>query len=291
MSPAARPARRLQEALPLVPGALFLLALFVVPLASLFLLSLRPVDGYYEPLPGFSLENYRNVFTSSYFSESLGYTIRTALLVTVLCAMLAYPVAWVLSRSTSRTFRMLATIVVVSPLLSSVVVRSFGWRALLSADGLFNRVLIGVGLTDRPLNLLSGQVTVVVVIVHVLLPFAVVTLATSLGRIDEGLLRASSSMGAHPVRTFRQIIWPLSIPGLISGAIIVFSLSMGIYVTPMLVGGANQPLAGLRVYDQAMRVFNHPGAAALSFVLFLVSLLVILLLGAAGRAWDRRIHE
>lgn len=291
MSRTTRSSKRLREAIPLAPGALFLLALFVVPLASLLLLSLRPVDGYYEPLPGFSLENYRNVFTSSYFSESLVYTIRTALLVTVLCAVLAYPVAWMLSRSTSKTFRMLATIVVVSPLLSSVVVRSFGWRSLLSAEGLFNRILIALGLTDGPMNLLSGPITVVVVVVHVLLPFAVVTLATSLGRIDEGLLRASSSMGAHPIRTFRQVIWPLSIPGLISGGTIVFSLSMGIYVTPMLVGGANQPLAGLRVYDQAMRVFNHPGAAALSFVLFLVSLVVILLLTMAGRAWDRRVHE
>ncbi len=96
------------------------------------------------------------------------------------------------------------------------------------------------------------------------------------------------------MRTFGRVVLPLSLPGLLSGgAIIVFSLSMGIYVTPMLVGGgANQPLAGLRVYDLAMRVFNRPGAAALSFVLFAISLLVILVLSAlGGRAWDRRLHD
>ncbi|MGA4670435.1 ABC transporter permease [Propionibacteriaceae bacterium Y1923] len=286
-----RTKRRLLEALPLLPAGIFLLALFVVPLISLFLLSVRPVDGFYEPLPGFSLDNYRNVFTSSYFSDALWYTIRMAVIVTVLCAVLAFPVAWVLSRSSSKVVRMIATIVVVSPLLTSVVVRSFGWRALLSAEGLFNGLLTGLGLVERPLNLLSGPVTVVVVVVHVLLPFAVVTLATSLGRIDDNLLRASASMGSRPVRTFARVVLPLSVPGLVSGAVIVFSLSMGIYVTPMLVGGANQPLAGLRVYDQAMRVFNHPGAAALSFVLFGISLVAIALLNAAGRAWDRRIHD
>lgn len=282
--------RRVVAALPLTPGVLFLLALFVVPLLSLLVLSLRPVDGFYEPLPGFSLDNYRDLLSNEYFSGAIAYTVRMALLVTVLCAVLAFPVAWVLSRSRSATFRMIATLVVVSPLLTSVVVRSFGWRALLSADGIVNGLLTGLGLADRPLNLLTGPVTVVVVVVHVLLPFAVVTLATSLGRIDDNLLRASSSMGAGPFRTFRQIVLPLSIPGLISGAVIVFSLSMGIYVTPMLVGGANQPLAGLRVYDQAMQVFNHPAAAALSFALFAISLLAILVLTALGRVWDRRLH-
>ncbi|WP_051215397.1 ABC transporter permease [Granulicoccus phenolivorans] len=291
MKPATRARRRLLEYLPLAPGGLFLIALFVVPLVSLFVLSLRPIDAYYEPLPGFSPDNYRTVFTTAYFSGALGYTLRMALIVTVVCAVLAFPVAWVLSRSTSKVFRMIATIVVVSPLLTSVVVRSFGWRALLAADGLVNGLLTGIGVVERPLNLLSGPVTVVVVVVHVLLPFAVVTLATSLGRIDDSLLRASASMGARPVRTFGRVVLPLSLPGLLSGAIIVFSLSMGIYVTPMLVGGANQPLAGLRVYDLAMRVFNRPGAAALSFVLFAISLLVILVLSALGRAWDRRLHD
>lgn len=291
MNQPIRTRRHLLKALPLLPGGLFLLAVFVVPLVGLFVLSLRPVDAFYDPLPGFSLGNYRALFNSGYFSDALWYTIRMAVIVTVVCAVLAYPVAWVLSRSGSAAFRIIATIVVVSPLLTSVVVRSFGWRALLSAEGLFNSVLTGLGLAERPLNLLSGPVTVVVVVAHVLLPFAVVTLATSLGRIDDNLLRASSSMGSRPLNTFWRVVLPLSVPGLVSGAVIVFSLAMGIYVTPMLVGGANQPLAGLRVYDQAMRVFNHPVAAALSFVIFGISLVVILLLSSAGRVWDRRIHD
>ena len=291
MSQPIRTRRHLLEALPLVPAGLFLLALFVVPLVSLFVLSLRPVDGFYEPQPGLSLDNYRVIFTSSYFSDALLYTVRMALVVTLLCAVLAFPVAWVLSRAESALLRMIAVMVVVSPLLTSVVVRSFGWRALLSADGLFNSVLVGTGIVDRSLSLLAGPFTVILVVTHVLLPFAVVTLATSLGRIDPDLLRASASMGARPSRTFAQVVLPLSVPGLISGAVIVFSLSMGIYVTPMLVGGANQPLAGLRVYDQAMRVFNHPGAAATSFALFAISVLAILGLSALGRVSERRIRD
>lgn len=273
----------------MVPGGLFLLLLFVVPLLSMFVLSFRPVDSFYTVLPGFTLDHYSNVATSRYFSRTLAYTVRMAVIVTIVCAVLAYPVAWLLVRSRSAVWRMIIVLIVISPLLTSVVVRSFGWRVLLSAQGPLNSLLDTLGL-GRDANLLLGPVTVVVVVTHVLLPFAIVTLATSLGRIDDDLLRASSSMGSSAFRTFSRVVLPLSIPGLLSGAVIVFSLAMGIYVTPMLVGGANQPLAGLRVYDQAMRVFNQPAAAALSIVMFAISLVAILVLNHLARRWERSIH-
>jgi len=239
--------RRLTSLVPLLPGGLFLLGLFIVPLISTFVLSLRPTDPFYDPLPGFSTQQYVTVFTSNYYLQALIYTARMALIVTAICAVLAFPVAWLLIHARSRAVRTLIMLIVVSPLLTSVVVRSFGWRILLSAEGPINSILQTIGLTGAPLNLLSGKLTVIVVVTHVLLPFAVVTLSTSLSKIDPALLRASSSLGASPARTFATVVLPLAIPGLISGAVLVFSLSMGIYVTPLLVGGANQPLAGLRV--------------------------------------------
>lgn len=288
MSPSIRTRRRLTSLLPLVPGGAFLLLLFVVPLVSMFLLSFRPVDSFYDVLPGFTFEHYEAVGGTRYFSQTLLYTVRMALIVTVLCAVLAYPVAWLLVRSRSAVWRMIIVLIVISPLLTSVVVRSFGWRVLLSAQGPVSSLLNAVGLGSG--NLLLGPGTVITVVTHVLLPFSIVTLATSLGKIDDSLLRASSSMGASAFRTFARVVLPLSIPGLLSGAVIVFSLAMGIYVTPMLVGGANQPLAGLRVYDQAMRVFNQPAAAALSIVMFTISLAVIVGLNYLTRVWERRIH-
>lgn len=290
MTVSAHTRRRLTSLVPLLPGGLFLLGLFIVPLISTFVLSLRPTDPFYDPLPGFSTQQYVTVFTSNYYLQALIYTARMALIVTAICAVLAFPVAWLLIHARSRAVRTLIMLIVVSPLLTSVVVRSFGWRILLSAEGPINSILQTIGLTGAPLNLLSGKLTVIVVVTHVLLPFAVVTLSTSLSKIDPALLRASSSLGASPARTFATIVLPLAIPGLISGAVLVFSLSMGIYVTPLLVGGANQPLAGLRVYDQALRVFNKPGAAALSFTLFAISLTAIALLNAISRRWERRIH-
>ncbi len=290
MTVSAHTRRRLTSLVPLLPGGLFLLGLFIVPLISTFVLSLRPTDPFYDPLPGFSTQQYVTVFTSNYYLQALIYTARMALIVTAICAVLAFPVAWLLIHARSRAVRTLIMLIVVSPLLTSVVVRSFGWRILLSAEGPINSILQTIGLTGAPLNLLSGKLTVIVVVTHVLLPFAVVTLSTSLSKIDPALLRASSSLGASPARTFATVVLPLAIPGLISGAVLVFSLSMGIYVTPLLVGGANQPLAGLRVYDQALRVFNKPGAAALSFTLFAISLTAIALLNATSRRWERRIH-
>lgn len=290
MSASIRSRRRMASLAPLAPGGLFLLLMFAVPLVSMVILSFRPTDGFYEPLPGFGLDQYRTVLGSRYFYESLLCTIRMALIVTVLCSVLAFPVAWMLVHARTSVARTAIVLIVISPLLTSVVVRSFGWRVLLSADGPLNRALLATGLIDAPLPLLSGPWTVVAVVTHVLLPFAIVTLSTALGRIDGTLFRASASMGASPLRTFATVVLPLSVPGLISGAMIVFSLAMGIYVTPMLVGGANQPLAGLRVYDQAMRVFNKPAAAALSVALFAISLVVMAGLGALSRRWERRIH-
>lgn len=275
--------------LPLVPGGVFLLLLFVVPLASMVLLSFRPVDSFYSVLPGFTLDHYAAVVGTRYFSQTLIYTVQMALIVTLLCAVLAFPVAWLLVRSRSAVARMIIVLIVISPLLTSVVVRSFGWRVLLSAQGPVNSLLTALGFGPG-LNLLLGPGTVITVVTHVLLPFAIVTLATSLGKIDDSLLRASASMGASAFHTFARVVLPLSVPGLLSGAVIVFSLAMGIYVTPMLVGGANQPLAGLRVYDQAMRVFNQPAAAALSIAMFAISLLGIVILNHLTRLWERRIH-
>lgn len=275
----------------IIPGAVFLLALFVLPLMGLLVTSFRPTDEFNDPLPGWTAQHYLEVFNNPYSFRALGYTVALAVLVTALSGVLAYPVSWLLVRARTPLVRTLIIIVVISPLLTSVVVRSFGWRIILAANGPINTILTKLDLVDTPLRLLTGVGTVIVVVTHVLLPFMIVTLSTSLGKIEESLIRASSSMGATPLRTFLRVIFPLSVPGLASGAVIVFSLTMGIYVTPLLVGGANQPLAGLRVYDTSLRVFNQPLAAALSFILFGISLIAIIAINAISKTWERRFYD
>ncbi|MBO9569350.1 MAG: ABC transporter permease [Cellulomonas iranensis] len=272
---------------PAVLPTVFVLVAFLLPLAGLLVLSLRPTDAFNFALPGFSLRQYREVLTTPYLYRSLLESLSLAVRVSVTCLVLAYPVAWYLARAAHGWRKTLVFTVTLSPLLASEVVRSFGWRIVMAGEGPVNRTLQALGLTDASLPLLRSPWTVFLAVVHVLLPFAVIALTASLGAIDDAVLRASADLGASAAQTFRRVVLPLSAPGLVAGAVIVFSLTMGIYVTPLLVGGANQPLAGLRVQSEAMVTFNQPRAAALSFVLLLVTLVVCAVVTAVGRLAER----
>ena len=273
-----------------IPFVVFVLALFLVPLVQIVLLSFRPVDASGQPGDGFTLAQYTRVLTESFFSGALVRTVLTAALVMVLCVLLAYPAAYVLARRRAGLLRTLLFVLVISPLLTSVVVRTYGWVVLFSANGLVNRTLVGLGILDEPARLLTSYAAVVVSVTHVLLPFAIVPLTTALGGIDENVRRASQTLGAGPVRTFARITVPLSLPGMATGALVVFALAMGIYITPLLVGGSNQPLAGIRVYNQVTTIFDFPVAAALSLTLLVVTLLSTSALGFGFRAWQRRLE-
>jgi len=266
----------------IVPTA-FVVVAFLVPLIGLLILSLRPTDEFNSPLPGFSPEQYAKVFTTDYLWGSVVESLSLAARVSLVCLVLAFPLAWYLARSTSRVGKSIVFVITLSPLLTSEVVRSFGWRVVMSGEGPVNALLQAVGAIDEPLSLLRSPWTVFIAVVHVMLPFAVIALSASLRGIDEDLLRASAVIGASKVRTFFSIIVPLGAPGIVAALVIVFSLTMGIYVTPKLVGGANQPLAGLHIETMTKTTFDQPGAAALAFVLLAVTLVVCALLGVIGR--------
>lgn len=282
--------RRWHGSVYVVPLLVFLVALFLVPLVQMLVLSFRPVDSFGAVQPGFTLGQYRRVFTEAFFSETLWRTAGTALLVTVLCVLLAYPAAYVLANQRTGVLRTILFVIVISPLLTSVVVRSYGWVVLLSGNGPINRVLVGLGLLDEPARLLTSYGAVVASVTHVLLPFAIIPLTTALGAIDRNVTRAAAVLGATPVRTFFGITVPLSLPGIVTGALVVFALAMGIYITPLLVGGANQPLAGIRVYNQITTVYDYPVAAALSFALLVTTIVSTAVLGAVFRGWEKRLH-
>ncbi|GMA33166.1 ABC transporter permease [Litorihabitans aurantiacus] len=273
--------------IPAVVPAVFVVVAFLVPLAGLLVLSLRPTDSLNIPLDGFTLDQYRQVLTTPYLSGSLTESLSLAVRVSLTCLVLAFPVAWYLARTPSGWRKTVVFTITLSPLLTSEVVRSFGWRVVMSGEGPVNRTLQALGLIDASLPLLRSPWTVFLAVVHVLLPFAIIALTASLKGIDDAVLRASADLGAGAVRTFRSVVLPLATPGLVAGGVIVFSLAMGIYVTPLLVGGANQPLAGLRVRDEALVTFNQPRAAALSFVLLIVTLAVVGIATALSRLADR----
>lgn len=273
-----------------LPALVFVVVMFAFPLLQLAQLSLRPTDAFNRILGGLTVENFQRVFTEPYFADTIFFTLVNATVVTIVCMAAAFPLSWVITRTDRRWLKVLVFMVVISPMLTSVVVRSYGWRILLSAEGPVNSLLMGIGLLDQPLSLLTSRTGIVISIVHVLLPFFVLMLNSSLKSLDESVLRAAQSLGAGAARRFVQVILPLSVPGLVGGSIVVFSLAMGIYVTPLLIGGVNQPIGGLRVYTLVMSSFDYPMAAALSFVLLAISLVVAGLLGLVQFVWQRRIR-
>lgn len=273
----------------LVPTAFVVLA-FLVPLAGLLVLSFRPTDEFNNVVPGLTTIQYAEVLTTRYLYGSILESLSLAVRVSLACLVLGLPVAWFLARTANGAARAVVFVITLSPLLTSEVVRSFGWRVVMAGEGPVNVTLQALGITDAAVPLLRSPWTVFLAVVHVMLPFAILAMSASLRTIDASLLRASADLGASAPRTFVSVVLPLASPGIVAGLVIVFSLTMGIYVTPLLVGGANQPLAGLRIQTEAMTAFDQPRAAALSFVLLVVTLASCAVISMLGRLAERGRH-
>ncbi|MDO3408206.1 ABC transporter permease [Saccharibacillus sp. CPCC 101409] len=275
----------------LSPSLLFLTLFLLVPFVMLLVLSFRDVDSLLTVLPTYSFSQYIDVFTTPAYSRTIGSTLWMALVTTGICVLMAYPAAYLLVRTPSRGLRTFFYILLVSPLLTSVVIRTFAWIVLLAQNGLVNEVLINLHLINKPLSLLWNMNAVIIAYVQVMLPFAVLPLATSMGEIPPNLRRASMILGAGRIRTFFRVTLPLTIPGMLSGAVIVFSLAAGSYITPLLVGGRLQPLLPLAIYQQAVQVFNLPLAAAMSITLLLIVGIFVALAGWATKRWEGRMRD
>ena len=274
----------------LSPSLLFLVAFMVLPGVLLAALSLREVDGLLMVQPGFSLAQYGIIFTSPAYLDALWTTLWVSLATAFFCILLAYPAAWLLTTASSRSVRTLLYIVLVSPLLTSVVIRTFAWIVLLAQNGLINDAMIKLGIVTEPVSLLWNMKAVIIAYVQVMLPFAVLPIATSLGEIPASLTRASMSLGAGRVRTFFKVILPMTVPGMMTGAIIVFALAAGSYITPLLIGGRLQPLLPIAIYQQAVQIANLPLAAALSLTLLVMTGIVVYLMGGVVKRWERKIN-
>ncbi|MGN9863609.1 ABC transporter permease [Bacillus swezeyi] len=273
----------------LLPALLFLGVFLVFPFVLLLILSFRDVDGMMNTLDTYSFSHYIEVFTSGVYLNTIETTLWTALQTTVLCLVLAYPAAYLLVKAPTSKWRALFYILLVSPLLTSVVIRTFSWIVLLSQNGMVNEALLSMKLIEKPLPLLWNMNAVIIAYVQVMLPFAVLPLAGALSEINPSLKYASMSLGAGRVRTFFCVTLPLTIPGMITGAMIVFSLAAGSYITPLLVGGRMQPLLPLSIYQQVMQVFHLPLAAAMSFTLLAAVCVIITILGLILKRWEARM--
>lgn len=274
----------------LLPALLFLVLFLLGPLLVMVVQSLQQVDSLLDPIPGYSASQYWLVFSSPEYRFALWTTLWVALLTALVCLLLAWPAAWLLVSVNSRFWRTLLFMVLVSPLLTSVVIRTFAWIVLLAQNGLINDLLQAGQVIDRPLPLLWNMNAVIIAYVQVMLPFAVLPLVTSLNEIPPALKSASMSLGAGPLLTWYRLVLPLTLPGMLTGFLIVFSLAAGSYITPLLIGGRLQPLLPIAIYQQAMQIANLPLAAALALTLLFVTLLVAGAIGSLQKSWLRRVY-
>ena len=187
-----------------------------------------------------------------------------------------------------RWLKRLVYVIVIAPLFTSAIVRAFGWMVLLGRQGLVNGLLMGLGLVEEPLPLLFSEAGVIIGSVYILTPFMVLTVASVLQNLDPTLEEAAADLGARPSVSFWTVTWPLSVPGVVAGAVIVFTLSMSAYVTPSVLGGGKVKVIAMLVFEQFMALFQWPFGAALAVVLLLVTLAVI---GVAGRWGERRLES
>jgi putative spermidine/putrescine transport system permease protein len=266
----------------MVAPALALFAvMLVVPLALCVALSFNAFDADKGAVAGtFTLTHYLQVVQDSYYYEIFWRTLRISALVTLLCILIGAPEAYILSRM-GKPWRSIFLLIILAPLLISVVVRAFGWSMLLGPEGLVNAVLkrVGVG----PLKLLYNETAIVIALLHVMLPFMVIPVWTSLQKLDPWVENASLSLSASHFTTLRRVVLPQVMPGILSGSLIVFGLAASSFAIPGLLGGRRVKMVATLIYDEYLNALNWPLGAAIALILLAANLVIML-------GWNRAIE-
>ncbi len=271
-------------ALLLAPGLALLGLVLVWPFLVMMGLSVR------ERFPGpwvFTLAKYAEFLADDYLLNVALRTFNLGVAVTALTAVLGYPVAWFLARSNSR-LKHLVFLGTIFPLLVSIVVRTMGWTILLGNEGLVNYALLRFGMITEPLSLMQGFWSVVLGMVHVLLPFMVLSIATVLGRIDNAYNEAAATLGATPLRGFLTVTLPLSVQGIAAGSVIVFCLTVGAFITPLWLGRGHVTIMAIAIHEQMVTLVDWPGGAAAAMLLSVSTLVLLAAYGLLLRKWSRR---
>lgn len=246
-----------------VPATLYLLVLFVAPIGLILSLSLT---GGATPAA-----SYARIFEAPVYLHVLANTFRIGVGVTLGCLVLGYPLAYLVSTLPPRRATLILGMVAL-PWFTSLLVRSFAWMVLLGQAGIVNRALLAAGVIDLPLPLLYSEFGVHIGMIHILLPYMVLTLYSVMRGIDRGLLRAAEASGASPLRAFCYVYLPLSLPGIMGGSLLVFIMAIGFYVTPALLGGPRQMMIAQIITSEMVESLNWEFGAALAALLLGISI-------------------
>lgn len=264
---------------PRFPAALatpVLLAFGVFILAPCALLLVKGLEPALETAAWPDFTNFRNLFESKIGEQALVRTIRVSMIVTLICLAAGYPVAMFIGRCGPR-WRGLLLAVTIFPFLISAVVRAFGWTVILGNSGIVNKALIALGIVDRPIALVQNEIGIVVGETHLLMPYMILSLLAVLQRIDPNLRHAAESLGASPASVFWRVVVPLTLPGLLTGTLLVFSLAMTAFATPFLLGGGRTPILTTLLYQYAFSLYDWRLAASIGIVLLVLGILFVTL--------------
>lgn len=263
MTASAPPFRRPSGLALALPSVVLLLAFFAVPVALLLARSVT------EPQPG--LHNYAELLGSGTYARIFVNTFLVATIVTVVTAVVAFPVAWALAILPQTWSRILFGIIVLS-MWTNLLARTYAWMVLLQQTGLINRMLIGAGIIDRPLPLVNNLTGVTIGMVYIMLPFMILPLVGTIRRIDPAILQAAALCGATRMQALTRVLLPLAMPGLAAGALMVFVMSLGYFVTPSLLGGTANMMLAEMIVQQVQSLVNWGLGGAAAFILLVVTL-------------------
>ncbi len=265
MSAANVTSRRWKILMLLLPALLMLTLLFIVPLAGMLLRSVFD--------PAFTWQHYLRMINEPSYLNVIYITFEIAVVVTLTSLILAYPLAYLLSQVKLQTAGLLMILVVV-PYFTSVLVRTYAWMVLLGTDGMINQFLLAIGMIDKPIAMMYNRFSVIVGMSYILLPYMVLALYSVMRGINMALLRAAESLGASPLRAFWKIFFPLSMPGVAAGCLLVFILSLGFFITPALMGNQQDSMISMVIESQVETYFDWGFASALSTVLLACTLIL-----------------
>jgi putative spermidine/putrescine transport system permease protein len=270
------------------PALLLFVGIVLAPIAMTVVLSFHDWSMTRGIVPVFTLKNWREVFGDSYYYEIFFRTLRIAATVTVITAVLGAPEAYVLNRMRSP-WNGLFLLVVLAPLLISVVARTLGWALLFGGEtGLINKSLLALGMVATPIPFMFTETGVIIALSHVLVPFMVLAVWAALQRLDPQVENAARSLGAAPAVALYRVVLPQAMPGLLSGAIIVFALAASAFATPAIIGGRRLKVASTLAYDEFLNTLDWPLGATVA-TLLLIALVTIIL--GANRLVERRYAQ
>ena len=263
----------------LLPGIVLLIFFLFIPLCSVLWPTIFD--------EGLSISAYIEFFKDEYYMEILVRTLRIAIIATVVCAIMGVPTSYFISRC-SKKWKGLLIAISMFPMLTNSVVRSFAWINILGKNGIINKILMAVGLIKEPISMLYTEFSVLMGTIYLFLPIMIMTLVGVMDNIDNDLMEAAESLGGSKLRSFIEVVLPLSVPGIITGSVLVFTGALTAYTTPQLLGGNKSLVLATFIYQRAMTLNDWRGAGVIAFIMILITLVVMKVLNTLAAHLDRR---